>query len=242
MLDLKQHPESPQRFANFFLGSVIGIFAIQTLADERMKSTRTDVFENPFLSVAEDPHTRVITGYLEASRIAPDRTDVCKLFLQSSKRRSETVKSNGHMFLVNAQPKFTRKSPNQLRIVTGEVRSDYPTQVRVYVPKSLLLGNCDWILSHIGAPAVVERRDGFEIFVSPQENGSWTGVRVAIAPRTYFFASPNEHSRGKSYVIPGDLLHVYDKKDEWYFAKFETGTKVVSGWVKRDDVLELQLP
>ncbi|NPV02007.1 MAG: hypothetical protein HPY53_11565 [Brevinematales bacterium] len=73
--------------------------------------------------------------------------------------------------------------------------------------------------------------------LSPCEPAKWIEIRMVVSQKAYFHSEPDSAKKLKSYVIKGDALRVYEKKNGWVLAEFE-GAKIVKGWIKESDLLK----
>jgi hypothetical protein len=65
----------------------------------------------------------------------------------------------------------------------------------------------------------------------------WIEIRLVASPKAYFHSAPDVSKKLKSYVIKGDVLRIYEKKNGWVLAEF-AGKKTVKGWIKESDVVK----
>lgn len=79
----------------------------------------------------------------------------------------------------------------------------------------------------------------FDFDFSVNTNGDWKSVTAVQSKRAYFYSSPDEGKKEKSYVVRGDLLYVYDELPIWYYVKFKAGKKETVGWIKRSETIQL---
>jgi hypothetical protein len=217
--------------------SIAFAFTPMAHSENNVNSSRTEIFDNPFFVIAENPQTKLITGYLAALRTAPDRTDACKVFFQGVDGGKGTI----NISLQDAEPTANMEGIGFLRVNSGLLRREKENYV-VSIKTSDVPGNCDWILEFLGEPSVVKRENYLDISIEAKKSGDWTAVRVAKSKRAYFHTTPDIKTKSKSFVIAGDLLYVYKENVDWYFVKYDGAKKQTSGWIRKEDILEIMKP
>lgn len=79
----------------------------------------------------------------------------------------------------------------------------------------------------------------FDFDFSINTAGDWKFLTAANSKRAYFYSNHDESTKGRSYVVRGDLLYVYDESPGCYYVKFRAGKKETVGWIKRSDTIWL---
>jgi hypothetical protein len=198
---------------------------------ESFASSKNEIFDNPFVSVGLDKTSGALTGFLMGLRTAPGRTDACKLFFNGVVHDSaDTMISIRDAAVANGSIKASSATQGKL-VFSGN-------EGKLIANKSALPGDCAWVLSFIGEPAVTVRGEIFSIAFEPGEAGSWKSVRVVSAKRAYFYDEPNQNSKTKGFMVAEDLMYIYDEKPGWYFVKFKGRKNKTVGWIKSTDALQ----
>jgi hypothetical protein len=52
---------------------------------------------------------------------------------------------------------------------------------------------------------------------------------------TFFYSSPDEKSKQKSYLVPGDVVYVHEEVPGWLFVKYQRRKKITAGWIRQED-------
>lgn len=81
-------------------------------------------------------------------------------------------------------------------------------------------------------------RADFDFDFSINSEGDWKSLTAVQANRAYFHSNHDESAKGKSYVVRGDLLYIYDEAPDWYYVMFKAGKKETKGWIKRGDTVQ----
>jgi len=191
-------------------------------------SWRTEIYENPYFTVGYDFKYGVVTGYMAALRTAPGETNECKLLFKGDGAN----KGNISVKIANVTA-----GQSQSAMLSGqlEIRNN---RFQLVVNKSQLPGDCDWLLPFVGYPAVEEKSGQVIVTVLPTISGDWRAVGVIQAKKAYFHQSPDEVTVQKTYLVSGDVLHIYDEKPGWYFVKFQGRKKEVLGWIRVRDTIQ----
>ena len=196
------------------------------------QSSQNEIFDNPFIVTGFNPQTNMLTGYVSALRTSPGRTDECKFVFSGRSERKNSLPVS----IKNAVNTSVNGNAELTEITKGRVASD-GKQKKIIIHHAALPGDCDWILSFIGGEKVIQNGEGFSILIDGGIIGDWLAVYVIRSKRAYFHQSPKESSSGKSFLIAGDLIYVYDEKKDWYYVKFK-GRKKTSGWIKKSDTVQ----
>ena len=202
-------------------------------ADNSIKFGRTAISHNPFVVVAQNPKSKVISGYLEALRTSLGRTDECKFIF----RGKPLMNNISELSIVDAMSTNLNEG-GVSEIAHGTFRKGSDKNFIVLNPANLL-GECDWILDFVGAPGVTREGKQFEISFKIDEISDWIAVGVIRSKRAYFYVKPNGPRKGKAFIVAGDLIYIYDENLNWYFVKFQTGKKETTGWIKKADTIQI---
>jgi len=196
-------------------------------AAELNYSSRSDIWENPFLAYGFNLQTKLLTGYLAALRTAPGRTDECKLaFSQSS--GSPKILSVRYLGEAEAEKKSDQSSRG-VSIVQEE------NAFYLKFTKKFLGGDCDWILPFVVGGRVRETSDEVIVPMKYPNVGKWIAVYVVKSKQAKFHRLPDVASVQKAFLVEGDILYVYEEQPNWYFVRFEEGKKKTEGWIKKSD-------
>lgn len=76
---------------------------------------------------------------------------------------------------------------------------------------------------------------GFEI----NKLDNWKLVSGVGSERAYFHSNPQLKDKKKSFLVAGDPIYIYQEKPEWYFVKYGDGKKVTTGWIKKNDTIQM---
>lgn len=66
----------------------------------------------------------------------------------------------------------------------------------------------------------------------------WLQVRYIATDKSYFYNSPAESAKRKSYVVKGDIIYVEKIQGEWAYCTY-FGSKPVTYWLKVPDLNKL---
>jgi predicted RNA-binding protein len=189
--------------------------------------------ENGVVIIGVNPKSRTLSGYYESSDVTGRVTAECKFFFSGEIKAQNAV----NVQIITAHPDFLEEKS---KTVSGKVelqsKSDHSTLV-IYpeqIPRS-----CDWLYS--GLPSYVPPSDftlenGLHNEI--KRKGDWQAVNIIRSKRAYFYAQPNDRSRGKTYVVIGDLVYIYDENPDWYYVKYLGAKKEITGWIKKIDTLQ----
>lgn len=212
----------------YFFHIIFFVMGLNFSYGVEQSSWRTEIYENPYLTVGYDFRSGTLTGYVASLRTAPGETNECKLSFKGDRAK----KSNISVKVANAA---TEKS--KLVMFSGQLEI-MNNRFQLVINKSQLPGDCDWVLPFIGYPTVEEKSGQVIVKVSPMISGDWRAVGVIQAKKAYFHQSPDEATVEKAYLVAGDVLHIYGEKPGWYFVKFQGLKKEVIGWVRVRDTIQ----
>ena len=68
-----------------------------------------------------------------------------------------------------------------------------------------------------------------------EKEADWIAIEIVSAEKAFFHNSPDINTKGKSYVIKGDIVRILTIGKEWVRAEFGTDT-ITRGWIKRSDL------
>ena len=71
------------------------------------------------------------------------------------------------------------------------------------------------------------------------EREEWKFIRIVSSERAYFYNSPDEKERGKSYIIGGDILKVFEVEGDWVKGEYHGSQGITTGWIKESDLYEI---
>ena len=71
------------------------------------------------------------------------------------------------------------------------------------------------------------------------EREEWKFIRMVSSERAYFYNSPDEKERGKSYIIEGDILRVLEVEGDWVRGEYHGSQGITTGWIKESDLCEI---
>lgn len=198
-----------------------------TFAADLRNSARTDIWEDPFLAYGYNPKTKVITGYLEAFRTAPGRTDACKLVFRGNADRL-TVKYRERTWVPGSDSKFG--SGVSIKRERGELFLKFS--------KESLGGDCDWIIPFNVGQRVIDTADEVSVTMTAPRVGNWIGVFAISAKLAKFHSRPDSASVRNAHLVEGDVIYVYEERPDWYFVQFEEGKRKTVGWIKKSDTVQ----
>lgn len=212
-----------------FFAPFLHLFAY---ADSAIRSSRTDIIDNPFVIIAKNPSHKIITGYVAALRTSPGRTDECKFIFRGQLANNEMA----DLLIADASISgLTADSQGAFSNGTFMRRGEINT---LAVNQAGIPGDCAWILGFIGEPTVIEKGSRFEILFNPEEVGTWLGVNVVRTKRAYFHDQPRAESKGKAFLVKGDIVYIYDERSDWFYVKYQRGKKETIGWIRKSDTVQ----
>lgn len=81
----------------------------------------------------------------------------------------------------------------------------------------------------------VETTDS-EFQISINEVGEWNKIVAINKSRSFFYSTPADSSKLKSYLVRGDLCFVLEENDLWLRVKYFGKNSETLGWIKKSDV------
>lgn len=213
------------------IATLIECGGISVDARELKHSGRTEVWGNPFIAYGYSPNTKLTTGYLAALRIAPGRTDECKLIFSGV-----ADKTNEFSVRYLRQEKLSGKriQPHDHVSLVDEKGARY-----FIFSKKNLAGDCDWILPFVVESDPSENPGEVRVAIEAQHAGDWISVYVIEAQKARFHGRPNSSSVKKDFLVKGDVIYVYDEQPEWYFVRYEEGKRKIEGWIRKSDTVQI---
>jgi len=86
---------------------------------------------------------------------------------------------------------------------------------------------------------VEPRFDEEGVILELTEGKDWKFIRIVSSERAYFYNSPDEKERGKSYIIEGDILKVLEVEGDWVRGEYLGSQGTTTGWIKESDLYEI---
>ena len=71
------------------------------------------------------------------------------------------------------------------------------------------------------------------------EKREWKFIRIVSSERAYFYNSPDEREQGKSYIIEGDILRVFEVEGDWVKGEYYGSQGITTGWIRESDLYEI---
>ncbi|WP_428828238.1 hypothetical protein ACLIKD_10205 [Azonexus sp. IMCC34842] len=201
------------------------VFFNSVIAGDGFYSGRSSAFENPFFAIGFNNKINNLIGYVSAIRTSPGNTDECKFMFKG--KVSEVGGVPVDIIDIESKVDILKKRVARLSVVQGGYKLN--------VSKDNLPTDCDWILSFVGEPIVIEKDGGFEIKIEITDRGDWISMALISGKKTFFYSSPDEKSKQKSYLIPGDVVYVIEEYPGWLFVKYLRRKKITVGWIKQED-------
>jgi hypothetical protein len=65
---------------------------------------------------------------------------------------------------------------------------------------------------------------------------AWRAVQIVKAPRAYFYATPSDKARQKSFVVRGDALGIVATQTDWAEVEYVKDDRVTHGWIRAGDL------
>jgi len=62
---------------------------------------------------------------------------------------------------------------------------------------------------------------------------------MVSSERAYFYDNPDEKERGKSYIIEGDVLRVFEVEGDWVKGEYHGSQGITTGWIRESDLYEI---
>ena len=188
-------------------------------------SARNEIFDNPYFVVGINKKENILSGYVSALRTAPGESNECKLLFKGRIEKGasfpiEVIDASRHSKKIKPLP------ANLFRVGNG---------YKIVIKKNDLPGDCDWVLTYVGAPSVQTEGDEFKLLINVDDRGDWQGVNVISSKRAFFHSSPEVAYKQKTYLVEGYLIYFFDEAPEWYFVKYKSQKKIISGWINKSD-------
>jgi hypothetical protein len=206
------------------------MFSGNSHADDFNVSAKSDFLENPFVATGFDARKNITTGYLEALRTSPGRTDVCKLLFSEDPKRKNYLKIV--YFMGGEESRIAASLAKDHEAILERNKSG----VRLVFKEKDMDGDCDWILPFVGEPIVEANGGTVAVLVSKRNVGDWTSVHAIKSQRAYFHQKPEKESIKKSFLVAWDVIYVYDETVDWYYVKYNGRKKESTGWIRKEDV------
>ena len=186
---------------------------------------------------------KFIPGMYEGLMLAVDHEEVVGFF---NVERGEGVTFRCSFFLRGKEVK------GQANIVTWSGRRIRKDGDIYFFPGLLKNENKDDINlkieqgsgEHPGCSMAIGPQVGEEgLPLSRNYEAKWLSLRMVKNDRASLFSGPAHDKKTKSYFIRGDVLGVLSVNGEWLNIEFpRPGKKPIKGWVRSDDVEDLQPP
>jgi hypothetical protein len=64
----------------------------------------------------------------------------------------------------------------------------------------------------------------------------WRAVQIVKAQRAYFYATPSDTTRQKSFVVRGDALGIVATQSDWAEVEYVKDDRVTHGWIRAGDL------
>lgn len=79
----------------------------------------------------------------------------------------------------------------------------------------------------------------FDMDIEIERFDKWKMVSAVRSKRAYFYSEPDEISKGKAFLVAGDVIRIYEENENWYYVKYQNGKKETAGWIKKSDTIQL---
>lgn len=188
--------------------------------------------ENGALIIGLNPGTLDVSGYYESSDITGNITAECKLYFYGRLVSSTAAE----IHVVSAHPDFLHE---QVKEINGKLkleRLESNPVARLYIDQ--VPASCNWLFQGLPSykpPTKFSLENGFAFEFL--HNGDWKSVAIIRSQRAPLYDKAAISAKSKRYLVTGDLIYVFDKNEEWYFAKYRSGRREVSGWIRRLDTV-----
>lgn len=215
----------------YFITLAYVLFSINSYAKDSITSSQNEIFDNPFISIGVSQKSNTLTGYFSALLTAPGKTDACKFAFSG-------MISDDKPISLSVQDVVSFETPQNSQVNGTRAQLSVKNGTgHIFLPKSALPGDCNWILDAVGAPAAVHEKDGFSIDFKLGKKEDWIAVNVIKSKKAFFYASSENSSSRKTFLVTGDSIYIYDEKPDWYYVKFSKRNKETTGWIKKSDTL-----
>lgn len=71
------------------------------------------------------------------------------------------------------------------------------------------------------------------------EGKEWKSIRIVSNEKAYFYNNPDEKEQGKSYIVKGDVLRIFELEGDWVRGEYHGSQGVTTGWIKESDLYEI---
>ena len=71
------------------------------------------------------------------------------------------------------------------------------------------------------------------------EGKEWKSIRIVSNEKAYFYNNPDEKEQGKSYIVKGDVLRVFELEEDWVRGEYYGSQGITTGWIKESDLYEI---
>jgi hypothetical protein len=190
--------------------------------------------ENGVVIIGVNPNTKILSGYYESSDITGNITAECKFFFSGKVTISNVIPVK----IVTAYPAFVEDKSAPINGKIEALPGSNMENLAIYPSK--IPRSCDWLYS--GLPSYVPPI-GFTLESGLanefSRKGDWQAVDIIRSKRAYFHSQPNDNSKGKAFVVAGDVIYIYAEDHDWYYAKFRNTKKETSGWIRKIDTIQL---
>lgn len=200
-------------------------------ADDLSVSGKNEIFENPFVATGFNKSNNILTGSISVSRTAPGETNECRILFSGAPKISNALKIR--YFELNTADGFQESSESDRAILVRDGAS-----FKIKFDKTKLEGGCEWILSYIGAPSVIEKGNDLFLEVPQRKAGDWVSVHTIKAKRAYFYKNPEVVNAEKAFLVSGDTIYVYEERPDWFYVKFQGRKKQTVGWIRKKDTVQ----
>lgn len=188
-------------------------------------SGKTGDIENPFIMLGFDPSTRELSGYIKAVRIAPGRTDECRVVFSGNLTKTD-------VFALGYPDE--NDSGTSVQNATLIMQQGQPV---LRIKKPIAQADCEWILPFVGEPRIQESSEELSLTLGSMMPGDWLGVYSIKSPRAYFYRTPDSSSIQVPFVVKGDVIRVYKWAGPWCYVRYEKRGRTTEGWLKKSDLL-----
>ena len=206
------------------LFSVLFLFAPNGKAGETSQKLVPGVYE--FLMLAVDPGNEVLGFYRESQGEGVVKT--CSFFLKGRMK-------DGQANIASWSGLFHGPSIDEGKVFPGLLKNKGGNDVSLKIERGP---------EHPGCSLVLMPQISDEGLVLERTNeAKWVSLKIVKNDRAPLFSEPVSGKKTKSYFIKNDVLGVVSMNGEWINVEFpREGKQPVKGWVKSNDVQDLQPP
>lgn len=218
-------------YAKLLIAPLIVLFSVVLSPDDQPGKTiidKTPIISGQYddgLNLAYDPSTKQITGFFAMER-GDDHGHPqfsCEFYIEGK--------------LENGWAKIKTYFPPDSKTLV--VPADDTINGLLVVQKN---GNVSIKLNdeHGGCQMTGETFKDSPVEFSKSKVKPWISIRYVRSDKTYFYSAPDEGSRGKAYLVKGDIVYLSKKDAQWIFATYVNQTgKDIKGWLKAEDINKL---